>query len=89
MTREEKAVEAARVIKEEIGMSEHSISRVAEIIDWCLTWKDAQFREYLEKKKSVIIDLRERWQPDSYEFGVYDGQIDILDGVINKLFKED
>lgn len=51
MTNEEKALEAARVIKEEIGMSEHSIPRVAEIIDWCLTWKDQQFKEYLKNKK--------------------------------------
>lgn len=49
-------------------------------------WKERQLKEYLEKKKSVFIDLREMWQPDSYEFGVYDGQIDILDEIINKLF---
>lgn len=59
MSNEEKALEATRVIKEEIGMSEHSIPRVAEIIDWCLTWKDQQFKEYLEKKIQAIKSMED------------------------------
>lgn len=80
MTNEEKALEAARVIKEEIGISEHSIPRVAEIIDWCLTWKDQKFKEYLEKKKTYYSQALTT-------FDVMRKRV--FDEIINELFKED
>lgn len=90
MTNEEKALEAARVIKEEIGMSEHSIPRVAEIIDWCLTWKDQQFKECLENKKA---ELRERIKFSSSQEGCgsfpYVMYMTMVDQIINELFGEE
>lgn len=90
MTNEEKSMEAARVIKEEIGMSEHSIPRVAEIIDWCLTWKGQQFKEYLEKKKSEYdkdysIAIANN---DDYVVGKTYGRFEAVNEIINEHFKE-
>lgn len=86
MTNEEKALEAARVIKEEIGMSEHSIPRVAEIIDWCLTWKDQQFKEYLEKKKAEYLSRRDDADMWSEQWGVYHALACTTHQTINELF---
>ena len=83
-----KELAAARVIKEEIGMSEHSIPRVAEIIDWCLTWKDQQFKEYLEKKILFLESQRRSWNKRSNRYIAFDIAIINLQSIINELFGE-
>lgn len=50
MTNKEKAMFLAIQIKEEVGLSPHSIQRISEIILEALNGKDYKYHEYLDRK---------------------------------------
>lgn len=56
MTNKENARFYAGQLKEEIGMSEHSIERVSGIIGEALNEKDRLFSEYLKNKIKTVAE---------------------------------
>lgn len=80
MTNEEQAREiASGFVISDFSVAHESALEMAE-------QKDAQFKEYLEKKKDNYVHHREMWQLDTFEYCCYDSQIDTIEEIINELF---